>query len=210
MGVSSHLGHAGLAVSSPCRSRATDSPSSPDESTCHFSFRRVMPEIGSGPAASQRPVAPISGRGSMSIDMCIFHTHVCTHAYTRVHMHVYKHIYTHFYISIHISIYTSIALGEGGLASSAWHIDQMGRPPRLDVWACAQSNVQWWMSIRSAGGTCLSRYVPAYKTDEAGMAIVGAGGRPRCVGGASEIVGGSWRTLWNVGEGHCYWPLALV
>ena len=23
----------------------------------------------------------------------------------------------------------------------AWHIDQMGQPPRLDVWACAQSSV---------------------------------------------------------------------
>ena len=48
-----------------------------------------------------------------------------------------------------------IHVGRGGLASSAWHIDQMGQPPRLDVWACAQGNVRWWMSIRSAGGTCL-------------------------------------------------------
>ena len=44
--------------------------------------------------------------------------------------------------------------GVGGSASSAWRIDRMGPPYRSDVWACAQSNVQWWMSIRSAGGAC--------------------------------------------------------
>ena len=42
----------------------------------------------------------------------------------------------------------------GGLTSSAWHIDKMGPPRCLDVWTCAQSNGQWWMSIRSAGGAC--------------------------------------------------------
>ena len=42
-------------------------------------------------------------------------------------------------------------LGGGGGASSAWHIDQMGQPPRLDVWACAQGNVRWWMSRRGGG-----------------------------------------------------------
>ena len=35
----------------------------------------------------------------------------------------------------------------------------------------------------------LARYVPAYKTDEADMESVGAGGRRRSVGGASESVG---------------------
>ena len=43
---------------------------------------------------------------------------------------------------------------KGGLASSAWHIDQMGPPYRSDVWAWTQSNAQWWMSIRSAGRAC--------------------------------------------------------
>ena len=49
---------------------------------------------------------------------------------------------------------TPTLAGVGQLASSAWHIDQMGPPYRSDVWACAQSNVQWWMSIRSAGRAC--------------------------------------------------------
>ena len=47
-----------------------------------------------------------------------------------------------------------VARGGGGGASSAWHIDQMGPPYRSGVWAWTQSNVQWWMSIRSAGRAC--------------------------------------------------------
>ena len=48
---------------------------------------------------------------------------------------------------------------ERGLASSASHIDQMGRPYRSDVSEWAQSNVQWWMSIRSAGRACSCGFV---------------------------------------------------
>ena len=43
----------------------------------------------------------------------------------------------------------------------------------------------------------LTRYVPAYKTDEADTESVGA------VGGTSEGVGGRWRALENVDEGRC-------
>ena len=32
----------------------------------------------------------------------------------------------------------------GGLASSAWHINEMDPPYRSDVWAWAQSSVRWW------------------------------------------------------------------
>ena len=84
-----------------------------------------------------------------------------------------------------MSMYEQRAEGRGGgVASSAWHIDQMGQPPRLDVWACAQSNVQWWMSIRSARGTCSSLICACIqdKTDGAGAESAGAGGRRRCVG----------------------------
>ena len=33
---------------------------------------------------------------------------------------------------------------ERGLASSAWHINDMGPPYRSDAWAWAQSSVRWW------------------------------------------------------------------
>ena len=89
--------------------------------------------------------------------------------------------------------------GGGGGASSAWHTDQMGQPPPLDVWACAQSNVQWWMSIRSAGGICSSLRCACIqdKTDGACVESVGAGG----VGGALENVGG--RRMAPDGAGEC-------
>ena len=45
----------------------------------------------------------------------------------------------------------------GGLASSAWHIDQMGPPYRSDVWAWAQSSVRWWSSSRGRGGGACPR-----------------------------------------------------
>ena len=41
--------------------------------------------------------------------------------------------------------------GRGGVASSAWHINQIGPPYRSDLWAWAQSSVRWW-SFRSKGG----------------------------------------------------------
>jgi hypothetical protein len=102
--------------------------------------------------------------------------------------------------------------GGGGLASSAWHIDQMGQPPRLDVWACAQSNVQWWMSIRSAGGTCLCLICACIQgVREGGLAssawhIHKMGPPPRlgCLGMCTEqcavtgISSKSWRNMFKL------------
>ena len=44
------------------------------------------------------------------------------------------------------------------MASSAWHINQMGPPYRSGVWACIQSSVRWW-SFRSHGGACSCRFL---------------------------------------------------
>ena len=93
-----------------------------------------------------------------------------------------------------------VAMSWGGLASSAWHIDQMGQPPRSDVWACAQSNVQWWMSIRSAGGAC-SYSMCACIQDRRGRH------GERWSRRASEE---RRRASENADEGRCCWPSALI
>ena len=87
----------------------------------------------------------------------------------------------------------------GGLASSAWHIDQMGQPPRLGCLGmctgqCAVVAVssKCWRSMLA-----LDMSAPAYTIDEANIACVGAGGllveaRRRNAGEcreASEVVG---------------------
>ena len=66
----------------------------------------------------------------------------------------------------------------GGLASSAWHIDQMGQPPRLGCLGmctgqCAVVAVssKCWRSMLA-----LDMSAPAYTIDEANIACVGAGG----------------------------------
>ena len=49
--------------------------------------------------------------------------------------------------------------GGWGLASSAWHINQMGPPYRSDVWARAQSSVRWWsvVGLGEEGGVRFSQ-----------------------------------------------------
>ena len=75
------------------------------------------------------------------------------------------------------------------MASSAWHIDQMGQPPRLDVWACAQSNVQWWMSIRSAGGACSFGFLVDISLQQGGVGWLGESVTSRHHGPSSSACG---------------------
>ena len=93
----------------------------------------------------------------------------------------------------------------GGLASSAWHIDQMGQPPRLGCLGmctgqCAVVAVssKCWRSMLA-----LDMSASAYTIDEANIACVGAGGllveaRRR----TPESAGRRRRSLENVG-GAC-------
>ena len=69
----------------------------------------------------------------------------------------------------------------------------MGQPPRLDVWACAQGNVQWWCQFEVLEEHVCARYVPAYKTDEAGTESVGAGGASEARWRVSKVAGKRWR-----------------
>ena len=107
---------------------------------------------------------------------------------------------------------------QGGLASSAWHIDQMGQPPRLGCLGmctgqCAVVAVSsmCWRSMLA-----LDMSAPAYTIDEAKHSMCWS---RRVVGGGSsekrrrvlEGVGGRWRTsVEHVGEARCCWRSALV
>ena len=73
--------------------------------------------------------------------------------------------------------------GRGG--GSAWHIDQMGPPPRLGcLGMCTEQ-----CAVMDVNSKCLrNMFVPAYKTRQMGQ--VWKVSEPEGVGGASESVGG--------------------
>ena len=95
-----------------------------------------------------------------------------------------------------------------GLASSAWHIHQMGPPPRLGcLGMCTEQ-----CAVMDVNSKCLrNMFMPAYKTRQTGHAW------EALVPEVSEVrwrtsEGAGWRrrALENVDEGRCCWASALV
>ena len=75
--------------------------------------------------------------------------------------------------------------GAGGLASSAWHIDQMGPPPRL---GCLGMCTEQCAVIDVNSKSLRNMSEPAYKARQMGQ--VWKVSEPEGVGGVSESVGG--------------------
>ena len=115
-----------------------------------------------------------------------------------------------------------------GSASSAWHIDQMGPPPRLGWLSmcteqCAVMDVNSNMFVAGGG---VGQLGMAHRSDgpasslrmfgHVHRAMCGGGcqfevleehvGARRGVGGTSESVGGCWRSLEDVG---CRWRMSV-
>ena len=102
-----------------------------------------------------------------------------------------------------------LAVGKGGLASSAWHIQQMGQPPHL---GCLGMCTEPCAVIDVNSKSLRNMSVPAYKARRM-QDKWGKYGKCRSrrvsevCRSASE---GARRALENVDEGRCCWASALV